>query len=589
MRTALLAGSSRDTTDGGGGGSSGGDLRAAGGTLQAAQVTEKTHRLLTWAAPLAVATAVAAIVGVRLAGAPVEAYGELGAEWIEHFERVRVAQVWGYDRGLLSFLFAADGAYPPLLHIVTLPFGALVDHRAEGVVWTGLLWLGLLAVGLGLVARGLAPERPRIVAAAAVGALLLPAAHGAAARYYYDLPLTALLWLSAGLVLALGPRRPVAAGVAAGLTLAAAALVKWSAIPLAAPLLLGALLSCRFDGERPVRSRALIAAVLALSFALPTGAYLAGSSRSWTEMMHTFGPEDDAAAAMGEAALRPLRADPKLQAPDRSDRSGGRVERLGWYLRGLLFAVLSPLGAVVLLGLALPWLLRRGPGGWLIGGTVAGQLAFCVLAVPPLDERFVLTLAPALALAAALGWGELDGPRLRAATAAVAIAAGLWIAADFHLGEDVALDPQTTVAMDEPLAGLGLTGSWERRGWGRADRRRPTRLAFREQLWALVEQTGAQRIGRIGGPLIDPFGDVGWWRYRALLGEVQGTWAGQGALELVALCGPGAPPAVGLVLASASRISPIDQPWCPVAGSWAAGVELPGEGQHVGAVAWHPR
>ena len=557
------------------------------------------------AAPAAVLAAVVAILGVRLSDAPVDAYGELGAEWIEHFERVRVAQVWGYDRGLGSFAVGADGAYPPLLHVLTVPVGGLGGHHAEAVVWTGALWLLLLAIGLGLCARGLAPGRPGVVAAAVVGGLLMPAACGAASRYYYDLPMTALLWLAAGLLLTLGRRWPVAGGALAGIAAAGAALVKWSALPFAAPLLLGAVLSAgrRGEGEGDggregrgpsdggrgghVRGRVLLVVGLAVGLALPAGGYLAASTRSWTEMMGTFVPDQDPVGAVGAAAMRTVQADPRLQAPDRSERSGGRLERLGWYSHRLVFAVWSPLGLLVMLPLAGLWAWRRGPGGWLVGLTIGGHLVFVVLAVPPLDERFVLPLAPALGLAAALGWGRLPD-RWRLGAGCAAVAAGLWIAADFHLGEDPNLDPRTTVGSDEPIAGLGLTSSWERRGWGRADRRRPARLVFREALWEPVDQVDARRVGIIGGPLIDPFGDTNWWRYRALLGEVQGTWDRQGGIELVELCGPGGPHSVDVVLASDSRVSPIDQPWCPVAGPWQAGQRIPAAGHRVGAVVWLP-
>jgi hypothetical protein len=543
-------------------------------------------RWILLAAPLVVAVAVVAIVGTRLSSGPIDAYGELGAEWIEHFERVRVAQVWGYDRGLGGFAAGADGAYPPLLHVLTLPVGALAGHHAEGVAWTGLVWLLLLAAGLGLCARGLAPKRPAAAAAAVVGGLLLPAACGAAPRYYYDLPMTALLWLGAGLLLAVGPRRPVLGGLLAGVAVALAALVKWSALPFAAPLLLGAVISARPEGER--RGRPLLVVALAVGLAVPAGGYLASSTRSWTEMMGTFVPDEDPLGSVGAAALRTVQVDPRLQAPDRSERSGGRLERLVWYARALVVAVWAPVGLLVMLPLAGLWAWRRGAGGWLVGLTIGGHLAFVVLAVPPLDERFVLPLAPALALAAALGWDRLPDRRWRLGAGLVAVAAGLWIAADFHLGGDPTLDPQTTVGVDEPIAGLGLASSWERRGWGRADRQRAPRLVFREQLWDAVDAVEARRIGVIGGPLVDPFGDTNWWRYRALLGEVQGTWNREGGIELVPLCGSGEPPQVDVVLAAHTRVTSIDSPWCPVAGEWAPGWLAVARPPAVGAVVWYP-
>ncbi len=533
---------------------------------------------------MAVAATVAALLGRRWSIEPVDAYGELGAEWIEHFDRLHVLQIWRWNRGHpIDFLVAADGAYPPLLHILTLPFGALTGHAAHDVVWTGLLWWLLLATGVALAARGLLPEERLAAPAAATAALLVPAAHGAAVRYYYDLPLTALMWLSVGLALGPGRRWPIRAGIAAGVAAGAAALVKWSAIPLVLPMLAGALVCLRPDKRRI----AALSAAIAIGAAVPTGAFLAASTRSWTEMMHTFGPEDDPGAAVGIAARRALSAQPLLQAPDRSERPGGRVERTAWYLRAIVLNVLAPAGALLVVGLAVPWVRRGAPGAWLVGAVVVGHVGFVALAVPPLDERFVLATGPALALGAALGWTTLEG-RFRLAVGAVAVAVGLGLAVDLHTGDASEVDPRSTVSADEPIRWLGPTSSWERRGWGRFDRRRPSRAAFRDALWAAVEPAEAERIGLIGGPIIDPFGDAWWWRYRVRLAEVEGTRGLSGPLDVVDLCEAGPPPEVGAVVASDGRITPIDEPWCDAPGTWAPGVRVPARGTAIGAVVWRP-
>ena len=534
--------------------------------------------------PAAVAAFVGALLGRRWAEDPIEAYGELGAEWIEHFDRLHVLQIWRWgDGNPLSFLVAADGAYPPLLHVLTLPFGALTGHAAQDVVWTGALWWLLLAGAVALAARGLLPDEPLAAPAAATAALLLPAAHGAAVRYYYDLPMTALMWLAVGLAIGVGRHRPVVGGLAGGAAAGAAALIKWSAVPFCLPMLAGAVL-CMLPDRRKA---AVLAAALAIGALAPTGAFLAGSTRSWTEMMHTFGPEDDPTTAVGTAARRTISAQPLLQAPDRSDRAGGRLERTGFYVAALVLTVLAPAGTLVVLGLGVPWVRRGARGAWLIGATVVGQVGFAALAVPPLDERFVLAAGPALTLAAALGWTTLT-PRQRVVTGAVAVAVGLGLAADLHTGDASAVDPRSTVVTREPTGVIGLTSSWERRGWGRFDRRRPSRADFREALWAALEPARAERIGLIGGPIVDPLGDDWWWRYRSRLAEVEGTRGVQGPLEVFPLCGAEAAPELGAVVASDSRITSIERPWCEAEGAWGSGVRVPAAGPAVGAVVWRP-
>ena len=532
-------------------------------------------------APVGVLAVIGGLILARHRRDPVEAYGEHGAEWIEHFDRLGTLLVWRSNTGsLLDFLSASDGPYPPLLHILTLPFGI----EAEAVVWTGLIWWVLLAGGVALTARGLLPDEPSAAAAGATMALLIPAAHGAAARYYYDLPMTALLWLGVGLIVAV--QKDWIGGLAGGACAGLAAVVKWTAIPFAGPMLVGAVLA-RTRGP----TVGVIVAV-ALGATAPSAGYLALSTHSWVEMMGTFGPNEDPMGSVGEAATRSLRADPELQAPDRSDRSGGRLERLLWYGKSIVFAVLAPAGVLVLLALAiaargreLPWRRLALLGGPIVGG----HIAFVAFIVPPLDERFVMTLAPALGLVGVAAWCALAG-RTRAVAGIAAVAAMGVVAIDFHTGEDLALDPQTTIMMDEPSAGLGLVGSWERRGWGRSDRRRPQPYRLREDVWAIVQSVSAERVGIIGAPLFDTFGDRWWWRYRARLGEVQGTWGRQGELDVVWLCGDDPmPEGVDVVVAADTRVTPIDRPWCPVAGEWAPGTRVASSSAHVGAVVWLPK
>ena len=305
-------------------------------------------------------------------------------------------------------------------------------------------------------------------------------------------------------------------------------------------------------------------------------------------MMSTFGPETGAMEGVVDATARTLSFDPRLQPPDRGDQSGGRIERGLYYIGRLVVCVYSPALFALVIGLGFLWFYRRGRGGWLVGLIVLGQGAFVVTAVPPLDERFILTLAPALILPALLGWKELPS-RGRPFFAALAVLIGLCVAADFHVREvsNTVPRPAPEVGLQAPSAGLGLNSSWEQRGWSRRDRRREVRRDFRERLWAEVERVAAKRIGIVGGPLVDPFGDDNWWRYRALLGEVEGSWNQRGSLMFVELCSPGPPPDVDIVLATDSRIDDAESPWCPVAGDWQPGRRVAGDRQHRGAVVWN--
>jgi hypothetical protein len=178
------------------------------------------------------------LVVVRIFGG-LQPYGVEGAHYIEHAERMTVFGAWDRVSQIegASVADELDGAFPPLLHLITIGLGVFTGHSAERIALTGLLWLWALAAALGCTAWQF--TRSRFAAgAAACGALMLPAAHGFATRYYYDLPMTAVLWAMVPVALATWDRRPVAGGLAVGAIWLAADLIKWSSLPFGAFLLL---------------------------------------------------------------------------------------------------------------------------------------------------------------------------------------------------------------------------------------------------------------------------------------------------------------------------------------------------------------
>ena len=175
-----------------------------------------------------------------------------------------------------DILVTADRAFPPLMHLVSAGLGELVGHGATNAAATGLLWLLLLAVATGGMAAMLTGER-RAGFAAATATFLVPALSGAAIRYYYDLPMTALLWASAAaLMLGFHYRRAVVGGLTAGLLLAAAALTKWPALAFGAPLLLAVAVTPLRGTSARWRPRLLGLMTAMLAAALPLFSFLAG-------------------------------------------------------------------------------------------------------------------------------------------------------------------------------------------------------------------------------------------------------------------------------------------------------------------------
>jgi hypothetical protein len=480
-----------------------------------------------WAG-LGTGAGVLGMVVYRMIGIPMDSFGDSAAQYIDHLARMqaleRITRAGAWEP--LGLLQAGDGMYPPLLHIFTLGFGPLLGHGTGPAVAFGLVWLMILAGSMAVLAQALVSgTRPQHAVALAV--VLTPAMHAVVNRYAYDLPMTALLWAGIAVLarsVALEGRAAWISSGVAGLLLAAAALVKWTAIPFGLLMVAGLAISLgRARGWRTVAERLGLAMVLAT---LPVLVFLGSGSTSM--------------GAMGSATFQPpvgaaLESRPWLQSlimalPEGvGDRIGSMIlqllaldgERLGFYPGRLITTIYSPLLSLGLgLGLWSWW--REGRPGWeLVCCTVLGQWLFCLLLVPPLDDRFLLTLAPALTLGAALGWLRLADSVRRWSTPAVLVGA-LWVTADFHLMApevDLHTDPQSSLAStangSEWTGRLGLSSSIHLRGWVRSDEVQPDRTALRERLWRTVRACHAPVVA---GPaaLLTARGDSNWWAWRDL-------------------------------------------------------------------------
>lgn len=491
------------------------------------------------------AATVAGLVIHRVLDHPVEAYGDSAAGWIEHLALLRAIEDWqGASGGPVARLLAVDHLYPPLLHVLTAPASVLADHRPEAAVLSMLGWLALLALSGAVLARSWGgPAWP-----VALALVLTPALHAVSARYYYDLPMTALLWAAVALLLASArwPRgaAPWGGALGAGLLLAAASLTKWSALPYGAILLLALAAQAVRAAPAPLGELARIG-LAAATWGFLAGGFLALGATSYGAMDGaTFQLPPDAEAGW----LAPLGELPlgRSLVPMAWNALNTDLERLAFYPVRLVTSVVSPALLPWLLAGLGAWAWRGAPGRWLVGVGVLGQLAFLVFVVPPQDERFLLTPLPALVVAAA--WGLCRLPAARWLMGA-GVLVGLGVAADVHLGTPRPEGEGLSRAVEGGRLGLrwtprlGLSSSVGRRGWARADDRRPDREALREGLWEALQHCEAVVIGSPDS-LIDPWGDQNWLSARAARARAEEGWVRARSTErrLVLLDGRSAPP-----------------------------------------------
>lgn len=478
-----------------------------------------------------IAAAITAIVWGHLWASAPQPYGVHGDEYVEHAQRLTLvlALHQGAWRSPLEFLRLADMDYPPGIHALGLPLGALFGHAAERIGWAWMGWVALLGLALAWIVDSLGGDA-RGRAAAFASAFLIPAVPAAATRYHFDLPMLVLCWWA--FACALGSwsqpalRTRLLGGALTGALAAAAAVTKWTAIPFLLCMLGAASVAPDGAWTRAFRRRApAVVSAAAVAGGLLTG-FFAVTTESIDAMSMTFtlgqdlpagvsGLVDALPAPLGRAVSRVA-----LQAPFLGDW-------LAFYGLSTLYMVLSPVLAVGAAILALRWLAVDRRGLVPFGLLTVGGLAFLTLNVPIADSRFILPLAPLAGLVAVLGWTTL-GPRTATAVAAIVTAAGLAVAADFHLNPGPAR--QATIVWERPLAdqggsvtrsGLGLASSSKDRGWVRRDEELPHRRAFRQALWDTWLRCGGGLTG-VSTSLISFGADRYWWQYKARLDRVEG-------------------------------------------------------------------
>ncbi len=464
-------------------------------------------------------------------------YARSGSDWSHHYIRVVMALELpnvGFG-GLLGWLTSGDHDFPPLIHAIGAPAGYLIGHGEAPIGRLGVIWVLVLALAVGSTIRSLT-NSSRAGIAAFVATALLPPFHAASLNYYFDLPMTALIWVAIAVLIAGQDKRPLLAGAVAGAFLFLAGLAKWSALPMAPPLLLGILLCTRPQAPpllKQWKGRLLCAGAMGLSsFALLTG-YWRLSTRSWNRMMHmTYQTELDPSSdflhsSSGLDAVSGILSNlPTLFDLNRHLQT--HPNTFAFYsIRGV-FCFLSPLLALLLFALLGLWLWKTRTAWPLLVVTLASYLVLFSVVIPTVDERFLLTPGPVLLVLAVLAWRGLPKPAA-VAIALTYIAVALWVAWDFHHTDSIP-DPGVGSDRREPLSGeFGRVWdevSQERRGlglqsasdaqwaWLRYDQRQPVYLRLREVLWEALTACGANVL-----LVEDQLTQTGlaeglWWAYR---------------------------------------------------------------------------
>jgi len=473
----------------------------------------------------------------------------------EAVEEAGLATLLTNPRFFWEWFLEGDHDFPPLLHATASILGTALGHDSMSVQRAGLWWLVLLCLATGWVAWNIqgarsaspphpaGPSRLTIACAAAAATALIPAHHAAALNYYYDLPMTALLWATAAIVLALGARPPVLPGLVAGAGVFVAGLMKWTALPAAAPLLLGVLATPpqRRDSSSsqafPWRERILTGVLSGATAVALLLVYWRQSPRSWNRMLSmtydtTLDPNSDFPATSWLTTV----SDTLGRGIDAVTLGSNiSLEALVWYPLRFAFSYASPLVCAALVLLAMLWLWNGARGWVLVVVTTVVHFALLLAVFTSQDERFLLTLGPLAALVGALGWANLPGG-LRQTVALALVALGLWVGWDFHhseppedvgLGKPASAEPTSTLGriwaeIDYDRRGLGLqTGVDSQWGWVRADSESPSYFPNRELLWKTSVTCGASVILAQEDLTTDLYGDGMWWTYRLGLARTQ--------------------------------------------------------------------
>ena len=535
---------------------------------------------LPWAAAGLVTAIVCALVLARPYDGALNRSAASGTYWTDHLVRAETALVRAEGRGgALDWIVAADQGYPPLIHWVAVPLGDALGRDAGTVERFGLIWLLLLVGATGVIGAAVTEDRAAGALAAATLATF-PAVHGTALGYFYDLPMTALLFGAAAALLAGGTTRPVASGIAAGLFFATACTAKWTAVALAPPLVLGVLLTRR-DGRRPWAATGIAATVGLAGAAL----FFRLSSKSLLAMAGTgYGAQQSGGGDVAGTVRRIL------------FESGGPLgEAIRFLPIRLVLGALGPALAVVVLASALVWAARSRAGLPLAACVLAGDVLVIHRFFPALNDRWLISIVPVVAVIAAAGVRAL--PRGRGAAAIALLALGVGGTWEFHHGDSHA---RAAAAAGGDRADWNELRSWSaasstepQLGWARADYRTNVFLANRESLWDAVARCGGRDV--LIHESVSTAGDAPWWRYRDTLhrlatsaplryiGTLDGTEmtaperAGDApAVARVAAGRPGPPGWPARAVVPAHRGAPAVALWTPAGASTCASYGPPG-------------
>jgi len=439
---------------------------------------------------------------------------------------------------LFELLRQLESGFPPGLYALGAALSPIVGHDAKHVGPTlAAISTVVLLVSVGVVARRITGS-DRVVRAAVVGTALLPAVHGSSLRYYFDLPMTAAVWAAVAALAWGDGSRPLLRGAVSGLLAVLACLIKWTALPFLLPMVLGLTLSP--GTSRTGRVQTLPVMVMGVVLVLGVVGYLGavGTPNSLLAMAQESSVADLSGADEGGHDF--LGGIPSLVLSTLKHLVEPGYERqltrrAAFYGLGVVFSMFSPLLAALAVFLAVGWFRRSRPGWRFLGATVLGQGLFLMLWVRPADERFLLTLAPALVLLAASGWGsfaELARRRL----AWTVIVLGLLVGLDFHHFPVTSATPSTVLLLHNPeeaqaevplgpmvLRGVGAASSVEQRGWSRADEGGAPRTELRRAVerW-LLDCRPRSVAAESSAPLISSRGDHAWLEYTDLLARVEG-------------------------------------------------------------------
>ncbi len=417
----------------------------------------------------------------------------------------------------VAFIRRLDGAYPPALHVITAVLGFLVGQDPESIVRTGLLWLLIYATGIGFVTRQLTGSLEAGLFSTGL-ALLLPAAQASAVRYYYDLPMDGLVFWGVGLCLQPGPTRLSARrALASVLVLVSAALMKWTAVPIA----FAALVANAVAGRRPGGPALVGLLCFGMLIALGGGHLSFASLQSMAAGMNKYSdtpyPPSLLDTVLPDEVVRALWS---AIGPERWTPC-----RLLWHPIAMVRGVLSPLGALVLLPLVAVGIGERG--NTRIWAGVVSTLLFVIYVglLRQTDERLDLPLVGALICVAGSGATKLPANWRRSLTAA-AMLGFTWVNMEFQIGwpplhNDRSVFRLCTGEWWPQGRGLALASTVDGLGWLRRDDESADDLGDRRNAWTAVRDVKATSIGLAEATrLLYGRRDASWVEYSVLEDEI---------------------------------------------------------------------